>query len=623
VTPPSSEPLPPSGPPSPPPAVPAPDVIAYRTRPRGILFEGLRALSIICFGYDLFLSHRHANREYALRLWPRLEERGLITCFDATEFHVGQRLRLTMRRTVADSSALLLVDTDEARESTFIPLEVASAIEHARPIIPIRQQELGPNPWPGVDDDDELLYAEEPRENFLLGVPSEAVIDHIVRRHHAIRVRTWFLLSASVFGLALMGLAGYAWLEREFRSRVGLVYAAMSQPTSTIADAENAFTDLNGSWVVGWFGRSWRKRELDMLRSALDGLWIKAVESTPLMRALDLAHAEEHEFGAFSHAAALAVGPDDGVITLTNEGRTWRRGSDEGTCHLVDRPMSRLALTPSGGVVAGLTTRSIYLWRTARCRDEPERAELPEPIDAARVVSFGFGNQGRSLLLALDDRVILFSCVTTTGATLTCGSPTTTPAMGIQRHPRGDERICGAAISPASDVWAALVGPCRGDDDAVCLALGHPNCSAGIKNASALSFDAYGTQLAVRTTGLSIWEVKPPEPGSTLALDAEGLTSAEVKRIAFDPDGHTIAVLSSITTTGTAEGTLLSLYRWPQLTWLQSLPVSSKADEFPRYLFFGSTLALRVGDRTLAFDVRRPPGRRASPARVRSAQNSE
>jgi hypothetical protein len=174
--------------PSPPPVgAPAADVIAYPTKPPGIRSELLRAACVICFGYDLFLSHRRANRQYALRLWPQLEERGLITCFDATDFHLGQRLPLTMRRTVSDSAALLLLDTKEARESGQVRYEVEAALAYPRPVIEIREEGLGQNPWLGLAADGELLYEADPREAFDSGVPSEAVIEHIVSRHQAVR----------------------------------------------------------------------------------------------------------------------------------------------------------------------------------------------------------------------------------------------------------------------------------------------------------------------------------------------------------------------------------------------------------------------------------------------------
>jgi TIR domain-containing protein len=577
-----------------------PQVIAYRTTPPGLLLSLYRSACVICFGYDLFLSHRHANRDYALALWPRLEERGLITCFDQHDFHVGERLHLTMRRTVSSSSTLLLLDTTETRcQRDVDPMkeEVDAAVKRGLPIVPIREKGLPQNPWPGVDADDELLYAKETREAFDAGVPSEDVIVHIVRRHCAIRVRTWFFWASVLIAAALVMFGTFTALQRWFDYRVGLVYAAMQRPSSSIDDADRAFTALDASRLFRWFGERFHARDMDALRRALDGLWIKPIDPTPLTSSLRPSDEQKWLFtNRFSAAKNVGLGSDGTVVAIAHGAVIRVRNENRVACSALSEPAVRVAVTPAADRVVALTTTSIYLWRTDECANAPGHRRLPVPITEDDIVRLAFGNNGRSVLIALKDRLLRFNCAEALG----CDDPSVTPLSTIYPEAAPDERICAADISPTRNVVAASIGTCNFSDETVCLLAGAIDRSAKIQ-VFGLAFDPPGSRLVVVTNELTQWLVEATGSGQR-GPDTVALGGTELTRIAFDPSGNSMAVLSQ-----GAGWIVLALYSWPEMAWLQTVPLPVDANEMPEYLLFGPTIELLVGNKPLAFDVRHRP----------------
>jgi len=107
-----------------------------------------RTASILIFGYDAFLSHKHKDgRGYATELWTALERHGFTVCFDDQDFRLGDLLTSKMRGSVASSRHLIVLDTPFARTSCFVHHEIKAAFALGKTLIRIVDPKANACTW--------------------------------------------------------------------------------------------------------------------------------------------------------------------------------------------------------------------------------------------------------------------------------------------------------------------------------------------------------------------------------------------------------------------------------------------------------------------------------------------
>lgn len=95
-----------------------------------------------------------------------LERRGLLVCFDRTDFDPGSSLSRALKRRVERSHRLLLVDTPEARRSKYVAEEIGHAIRRKRALVRIADSTSQDVSWQYVDPEgmglDDIISLNEP-----------------------------------------------------------------------------------------------------------------------------------------------------------------------------------------------------------------------------------------------------------------------------------------------------------------------------------------------------------------------------------------------------------------------------------------------------------------------------
>ena len=90
----------------------------------------------------VFISYSSRDYEQAQKLRTRLENDG-ISCWMAPEnIRAGQDYASEIPAAIANCSVFLLLLTDNAQKSTWVPKELDTAINHSRPIVPFHSAEL-------------------------------------------------------------------------------------------------------------------------------------------------------------------------------------------------------------------------------------------------------------------------------------------------------------------------------------------------------------------------------------------------------------------------------------------------------------------------------------------------
>ena len=179
-----------------------------------------RALASILFGHDYFLSYsRQDGATYAAALSNALERRGLVVCFDRTDFDPGSPLSRTLKRRVERSHRLLLVDTAQARRSKYVAEEIGHAIRRKRAIVRIADATSNDVRWTYVDPEgmglDDIISLHEPPLGIAGGTPSAAVVDDVLRTGRKTRTLRQFTLAAFALTALFAGIVYSAWRLRE------------------------------------------------------------------------------------------------------------------------------------------------------------------------------------------------------------------------------------------------------------------------------------------------------------------------------------------------------------------------------------------------------------------------
>lgn len=163
------------------------------------------------FGYDVFISYsRKDAAEYAELLEQRLEATGFATFRDDHEIAPGDPLNSVIRRAVLRSRQFILVDTPDARKSSWVVNEVKVRLQSGKKSITrIRFSGLEEIPWAGDSGStfsqslEGFVWLEETSDQLVSGRPSRQVLDSIPRIHRSLRLRTLMraVLSFVVFCL--------------------------------------------------------------------------------------------------------------------------------------------------------------------------------------------------------------------------------------------------------------------------------------------------------------------------------------------------------------------------------------------------------------------------------------
>jgi hypothetical protein len=551
-------------------------VFAYDDALPSIFASLWRSGRVVTYGYDLFLSYAHADGlEYALSLWPELEKHGLTTCFDRTDFHIGERLHVTMHRSVAWSRALVLLDTPEARKSPEVAREIESAVSGQIPVLVIRKAGLAKSPWPYVDADDALIYKVESASRFDSGTPSTDAIEHLNRSHRARRVRTLFLRTVAATALLLAVLGTVVLLNYAFSSRMSAVFSQIHDPHVSIGAIDAAVAQTRSSWIWGRFGPAFRKAEMDLLASEVSRLQVKPID-------WDLARVLER-FGNIGPSSAspdetvstLVVIPARGAVVRIEAGQVWMAQKDGARrCSGPPGRAQALAATGDGGWIAVATTAGIYLWKGDGCDTQP-RALEPAWIPAAPLVALAFGNAGRSLLVADRERATIFEC--DSGA---CRAVATHTAIDATPPETAEPTaICRALISPTNELLVTTVGRCDSPSATqdICAFAEQRHCEL---NSSRLpvTFDPTGERVIAldRLTTWDVSELSPSRIRSPAMAERRWRfrdsypTLGTVRALAFSADGGRLFVATSFV----ADEITFAVYRWPRPELLHAEPLA-------------------------------------------------
>lgn len=173
-------------------------------------------------GTDVFVSYRWGdiNKQYALNLTKQLEKRGLTSYIDAKGLARGEIVPTSLRNAIRKSKMFVLIATDDLRDSTWVPKELALAKEFNRKIVPLN---VG-HALEGLDPDDERWLAlkdrsriEEKTEVHRAGVPSDHVAEQIDQaytftRRRVSAIRWLFVVGLVFFAVSVFAIsaAGYA-----------------------------------------------------------------------------------------------------------------------------------------------------------------------------------------------------------------------------------------------------------------------------------------------------------------------------------------------------------------------------------------------------------------------------
>lgn len=324
-----------------------------------------RFTAVLLFGYDGFISHARADgRPYAIALWTALEQLGLTICFDREDFHAGDPLNSTLRRTVRGSKCLILLDTPRARTSRWVQDEVVGAIAAGRPIVPIQHTDAASVAWQpegAAAHLATLIHCDETADHFARGEVRFEITD-------AIRASMRKSSTRQKFRRTAMALAAAAALVAAAVVTASLASSRLEARKWRLADPGIAL-----------------ERALDdtrtFLRSPL-GLVARVAFPASVDQLLQDATADRvrlHRLATPPKARVLASAQS--LVVL--DGTTLDIHGDAPVTRCVlaaPAPLLAAGVNGAGTVVVGVTATSVLTWRVPGCR---EIAEAPLPPEGA------------------------------------------------------------------------------------------------------------------------------------------------------------------------------------------------------------------------------------------------
>jgi hypothetical protein len=565
-----------------------------------------RAGRVFCFGYDIFLSYKHCDAaRYAIELWRQLEVRGLTTCIDHSEFHVGERLIPRMRKTVRSSRTLLLLDTLHARTSEYVQGEVVYAetrrryLLFRRHLLIVRDKSLAPDHWSGqrlIELDDSPRAIED-------GVPREDIASQIDARFRFVRVRTQFA-ALMCLTLALNGWLGtIRGFEMAFEARAKEIRSEIDDDRVNFStlDAHAEFTDTCVHRISRWLN----PRPYNDLKAKISEPQLKRIRQSTLADVAQRAQLQTlHQPLERDIRTSVASRPPI-VATLRHQRVVVTTVSGDSKCQPLPEPPIAVALSADGSRLAALTSSALYLWRTTSCIDTPIRTpRAPADAPATQLpLEFTFSRNGEFLLLAEPDRLVRFRCEASSGCRV--ASQRTIDVLQEQL-PQPDAAFFDAAISPDGAALAAAIAS-RTNSNAnrtICLFLRATHCVPASENDHP-TFVAGIDQLVTVSRVLRMWLWGRDDPGR-VSLDLAKADHAEITdfdHLAFNPARSRLAT-AFVHQAPQGSGqyvTSVSLFDWPSLAKRGSLDVDTAV---VNYLLMGSEIVLGTDHGTVVFDYR-------------------
>ena len=94
---------------------------------------------------QIFISYRRADKAWAQKLHSQLRAEGVEAWYDA-QVGAGEDWRTTTARALEDSKIFVLLFSENAARSSDIAKELAAAVLENKLIVPVRLQNIAPNP---------------------------------------------------------------------------------------------------------------------------------------------------------------------------------------------------------------------------------------------------------------------------------------------------------------------------------------------------------------------------------------------------------------------------------------------------------------------------------------------
>jgi hypothetical protein len=94
----------------------------------------------------VFISHASVNYDVAERICQLIEAQGVKCWIAPRDIRAGHEYALEIMEGIAQCSAMVLVLTTPANDSTFVKREVERAVSRKKPVIPIRMEDVMPAP---------------------------------------------------------------------------------------------------------------------------------------------------------------------------------------------------------------------------------------------------------------------------------------------------------------------------------------------------------------------------------------------------------------------------------------------------------------------------------------------
>lgn len=85
----------------------------------------------------IFLSYSHKDQEYTQKLVEELRNKGIEVWFDKDSIRTGDQWSLSIKEAVQASSAMVVIMTPSAKQSSWVREEIGVALSCAKPIFPL------------------------------------------------------------------------------------------------------------------------------------------------------------------------------------------------------------------------------------------------------------------------------------------------------------------------------------------------------------------------------------------------------------------------------------------------------------------------------------------------------
>ncbi|MER8595733.1 toll/interleukin-1 receptor domain-containing protein [Mesorhizobium sp. M1182] len=173
-------------------------------------FNPVRRLFDRFFGYDVFISYSRRNSSaYASSLEQELRRIGLACFIDNGEIPPGAILNRSIHSAIGRSGALVPIIAKGTDQSTYVPDEIATAIEAGKQILPINvDDEIRETTWQAIQ---QYRWIDEKSLAVKNGCPSDGIAAEISRTFSALRRAQFRRLTVAGIGLVALAISALAY----------------------------------------------------------------------------------------------------------------------------------------------------------------------------------------------------------------------------------------------------------------------------------------------------------------------------------------------------------------------------------------------------------------------------